>query len=262
MTTFTHCTLPVLGKQVHRLGLALNMGIDPAGIRVALRERGLGYVFWTTRMRAATAPLREALAADRERYVVATGPTTAWWASNLPRYVDAALKALQTDYLDVLQMHWLGVASTWSPATVEAMVKLRESGKVRALGVSIHDRNRAGELATDSPLDFLMLRYNAAHPGAEQEIFPRLSPDRPRAVVAYTATRWRKLLKAPKGWQGRVATAGDCYRFCLTNPHVNVVLNGPKTLAQLDQNLQSLESGPMQGEELEWMRAFGRAVHG
>lgn len=39
-----------------------------------------------------------------------------------------------------------------------------------------------------------MIRYNAAHPGAEREIFPHL---------------------------------GDCYRFCLSSPYVDVVLTGP-----------------------------------
>ena len=35
-----------------------------------------------------------------------------------------------------------------------------------------------------------MIRYNAAHPGAERDIFPHLEARRP-AVVAYTATSWR-----------------------------------------------------------------------
>lgn len=34
-------------------------------------------------------------------------------------------------------------------------------------------------------------------------------------MIAYTATAWRRLLRAPRGWKGRVPTAGDCYRFCL-----------------------------------------------
>ena len=53
-------------------------------------------------------------------------------------------------------------------STQEELVKLRESGKVKAIGVSIHDRARAGRLAASSPLDLLMVRYNAAHPGAEE----------------------------------------------------------------------------------------------
>jgi len=90
--------------------------------------------------------------------------------------------------LDVFQIFWLGRTSAWTPSTIDALVSLRESGKVRAIGVSIHDRKRAGKLAADSPLDMLMVRYNAAHTGAEQDIFPHLAKRKP-AIIAYTATR-------------------------------------------------------------------------
>jgi aryl-alcohol dehydrogenase-like predicted oxidoreductase len=141
----------------------------------------------------------------------------------------------------------------------EELRKLREEGKVRLLGASIHDRPRAGRLARDSILDLLMIRYNAAHPGAEEDIFPHLAVRRP-AVVAYTATSWRKLLRSPRGWTGSVPTAGDCYRFCLTGPHVDVVLTGPRSAAELRENLAAMDKGPLSDTEMEEMRAFGRAV--
>ena len=50
-------------------------------------------------------------------------------------------------------------------------MKLKEEGKVRALGVSIHDRRRVGQLAEDSPLDAL-IRYSAVHSSAECDISP------------------------------------------------------------------------------------------
>jgi hypothetical protein len=106
-----------------------------------------------------------------------------------------------------------------------------------------------------------MIRYNAAHPGAEVDIFPKL-PEGRHTVVAYTATCWRRLLKRPKGWQGDVPTAGDCYRFCLSSPHVDVVLTGPKTVAQLRDNLAALEQGPLDADEMAWMRELGAVVHG
>ncbi len=130
-----------------------------------------------------------------------------------------------------------------------------------AIGVSIHNRRRAGNLAAESPLDVLMVRYNAAHPGAEEDIFPQIDPTR-HSVIAYTATRWRKLLKRPRGWDGKVPTAGDCYRFCLAEPKVSVVLTGPKTRAMLEANLAAVRIGPMGEDELSWMRDFGKIVHG
>ena len=132
---------------------------------------------------------------------------------------------------------------------------------VRAIGASMHDRKRAGRLAADSPLDMLMIRYNAAHPGAEQDIFPYLAKQRP-AIVAYTATGWGGLLKRPKGWDGPVMTAVDCYRFCLSNPHVDLVLTGPKNGQQLKENLDDLKGkGPLSEVEMHRIKEFGQVVH-
>ena len=105
-----------------------------------------------------------------------------------------------------------------------------------------------------------MIRYNAAHPGAEREIFPNLRERRP-TVLAYTATSWRKLLQRPKGWDGPVMTAGDCYRFQLSSPHVDLALTGPASRAELEANLDALAKGPLAADEEKWMRAFGHAVH-
>jgi len=241
------------------MGISGSFGLDEAGCREALER--IQYVFWSTRMKALTAALREALARDRERYAVSAGPLVGYFPGAIRRAAEGALRMLGTDYLDVFQLYWLGKMSAFTGAVREEMVKLREEGKVRALGVSIHNRPRAGKLAEDSILDLLMIRYNAAHPGAEQDIFPRLAMRRPM-VVAYTATAWRRLLRAPRGWKGRVATPGDCYRFCLTSPYVDVVLAGPRSAAELRENLAAVDMGPLSPDEMGFMREFGRAVHG
>lgn len=244
MSDFTHRHVPAFGRSVHRLGLACNYGIDPAGFEEAL-ERGVGYVFWTNLKTGALAPsLRAALARKRDDVIVATGPSVGWFGGSVRRACEKQLRALGVDYLDVF---------------------LKEEGKVRAIGASIHDRPRAGRMAEESPLDLLMIRYNAAHPGAERDIFPHLGkrPGKPGpAIVAYTATGWRKLLSAPRGWDGPPMTPGDCYRFCLSSPHVDFVLTGPRSATELRENLDALEKGPLSAEEAERFRAFGKAVHG
>lgn len=259
MSDFQYRDLRTIGKRVFRLGLAANYGIDEAGIRTAF-DRGINYVYLTPRGKMAR-PLREAIARDRDKLVIAAGPTVGYFAGSVRRACERLLAKLGVDYLDVFQLMWLGVGSAWTAAVEKELVHLKESGKARALAVSIHDRPRAGRLAEESPLDLLMIRYNAAHPGAERDIFPHLAKRNPN-VVAYTATSWRKLLKAPSGWTGKVASAGDCYRFCLSNPHVDVTLTGPASTAQLDENLAAIERGPLTADEAVWMRDFGRAVHG
>ena len=83
-------------------------------------------------------------------------------------------------------------------------------------------------------------------------------------IINYTATRWRKLLKRPKGWpkDGRVPTAAECYRFVLSNPHVDCVLTAPTNKKQFDENFKALEAGPLSDEDMAFMREFGDVVHG
>jgi aryl-alcohol dehydrogenase-like predicted oxidoreductase len=251
--------VPRFGRPLFRLGLSGSFGLGEKGCREALER--IQYVFWSPRMKGLTPALREALARDRGRYIVATGPLIGFFPGALRTTVERARRILDTDVIDVLQLFWLGKMSAFTGAVQREMAALRDSGKVRWLCVSTHDRPRAGRLAADSILDALMIRYNAAHPGAEREIFPHLAARRP-AVISYTATAWRKLLSAPKGWTGRVPTAGDCYRFCLSSPHIDVALTGPSTIGQLRENLAAVERGPLSAEEDAWMRAIGRAVRG
>ncbi len=259
--SFTRRYVPALGREVHRLGLACNFGIDAAGFDEGL-ERGMDTILWTWMRTGHLRPsLRAALARDRARHVVLAGPTIGYFAGNIRRGVERTLRDLNTDYLDVLMLFWLGKTSALTPGTIEAALRLKEEGKVRAIGTSIHDRVRAGQLAVDSPIDLFMLRYNAAHPGAERDVFPHLHQRKP-AVVAYTATSWRKLLRAPRGWDGPPMSAGDCYRFCLSSPHVDLTLTGPANVEQLRESLAALERGPLSEEEERYVRSFGAHVHG
>jgi aryl-alcohol dehydrogenase-like predicted oxidoreductase len=142
------------------------------------------------------------------------------------------------------------------------MVRFREEGKVRAIGISTHDRKLAGRLAANGALDLLMIRYNAAHRGAETDIFPHLEAHDP-GIVSYTATRWSFLLRRTRGWprERPIPTAGLAYRFVLSNPHVDVVLTAPTNAAQLRENLAAIEKGPLTAEEMTLMREYGDAVH-
>ncbi len=257
MNDFLFREVPALGRRLYRFGLSGSFGLDEKGCREALER--IQYVFWDPRRKELTSALRDVLARERDRYVVSAGPLLCYFPGSVRRAAEALLRKLSVDYLDVFQLYWLGRMSAFTDDVQKEMVKLREEGKVLSLGVSIHDRKRAGKLAEDSILDLLMIRYNAAHPGAEQDIFPYLAMRRP-AVVAYTATAWRRLLRAPRGWKDRVPTPGDCYRFCLTSPHVDVVLMGPRNVAELRMNLAALGKGPLSPEEMVFMRKFGNAV--
>ena len=108
--TFLQRDVPILGGRIRRVGLAATYGLDAAGVRAGL-ERGLNYVFWNPTSRAMTQALKEYAPAHREKVVVATGPSLGYFPGSLRRRTESALRLLRTDYLDVLQLYWLGVTS-------------------------------------------------------------------------------------------------------------------------------------------------------
>lgn len=255
---FLTTTLGRTGRPVYRLGLSGSHWPSEAALRMGI-EAGMNYLFWYYWDRQMTRVLREVLPSRREDYLVATGMSNlgSWW---LRRAVESCLRRLRTDYLDIFHIFWLGDRKL-GPRMRVALRRLQEEGKIRHIAVSTHVRRYAGELVREGALDVLMMRYNAAHRGAEEDIFPHLPASEP-GVVSYTATRWGKLLRAPPGWtEGRVPTAGDCYRFVLGNPHVHVCLTAPRTRQQLEENLAAVGRGPLPAEDVEFMRRFGEAVH-
>ncbi len=170
------------------------------------------------------------------------------------------LKRLRTDYVDILLLGWHNEPP--SDKTMDAAFKLREKGLFRYLGISSHQRQLFAKLADDKRFEIFMLRYNAANRGAEVDVFPHLKEDRP-GIIGFTATRWMQLVKSkdiPE--RERRPTAGDCYRFVLTNPYVDVVITAPRKAGQMDENLRDVTKGPMTDEEMAWMRRIGDYVYG
>ena len=260
--SFFDATLDRCNKRVYRLGLSATYRPGRHTVYKAI-DQGINFLFcygFDTHM---TGVLRDVLRQDRERYVVATGAyNLVWGHPNLRRTLEKRLRQLGTDYIDVFL--FLGVLSgkQFDARDREELYRLREEKKVRSVGISCHDRKFAGELAGQGALDVLMMRYNAAHRGAEKDIFPALDGRR-TGVISYTATRWGTLLRRPAGWppEAPVPTAGLCYRFVLTNPHVDVCLTAPRNMQELEENLAAVREGPLSGEQLKSMEDFGDAVY-
>jgi len=259
---FGHATLGETGRRVYRLGLSGTYRPGKETIHKALDE-GVNYLFCYGFDGQIIQTVREMSPADREKYVVATGAyNLIWTRQDLRKTLEKRLKQLGTDYIDVF--HFLGVMKPgqFPEPLREELQSLKENGRVRAVAMSCHDRKFAGALAENGGLDVFMIRYNAAHPGAERDIFPYLEKHRP-GIVSYTATRWSYLLRRPKGWpkDGPVPTAPMCYRFVLSNPNVDVCMMAPYNRKQAEEDLAAVRQGPLSDEEMRFMREFGEAVH-
>lgn len=256
---FARRRLGSTGLTVGPLGLGSSYGLGGVDVERAF-EQGVDFFLWgSLRKRDFGLGLRNIARSRRDEMVLAVQSYTRA-ASLMEWSVDRALRFVRTDYVDVLCLAW------WNGRPPERIVdralELRERGKVRHLMVSCHHRPTFEHFIADRAIDALMLRYNAAHPGAEREVFPHLERRGGRpGTVAFTATRWGTLLDPRYLPEGEAAPrASDCYRFALSSPYVDVCLAGPRDGSELDEALAAVRRGPMTAAELAWMRRVGAEV--
>ena len=258
--SFREANLGRTGLRVGRLGLAASYGAPAAAFEAAF-ERGCNYFYIGSGRRRAA--MRRAVAALcrrglRDRIVVAVQTYARWGFLAAPVFA-RRLRAMGLDRADVLVLGWHNRPP--SRRLIDAAARLREKGLCRFLALSGHNRSLFPRLAAEGVFDLFHVRYNAAHRGAETEVFPALrGEDRP-GLVSYTATRWGHLLDAKKMPAGETPLAAtDCYRFVLTRPEVDVCLCGPKNMAQMQTALAALEGGPLSADEMARARRIGDHV--
>jgi len=249
--------------EVGRLGISSSYGATASVFEEAF-EYGCNYFTWGTFIKGDSREMKKAI-----RNVVAKGKREELVISvfsyahdpYLTKYfIKNRLKALGVDYIDILLLGYFPKVP--SKRILDGARKLKEQGMVRHLGISGHNRKMFKELNNVPDIEVVHLRYNAAHRGAEKEVFPHFkSKDRP-GIVSFTATRWGKLLNPKKTPNSESPlTAADCYRYVLSNPSVDVCMMGVKNSEQLRENIAIMEMGELDLEEKNRVERIGEYVY-
>jgi predicted aldo/keto reductase-like oxidoreductase len=254
------------GFPICRLGLATRGGthLRVDDIHHAI-ERGINFLNWC----GTPDPLSRTVAelGRRRRDVMVCVQFDSRTARDARQELGRILGELNTDYVDVLTFYYVEEQGEWRQITgpggaLEFCRAAQREGRVRLLGLTSHQRPLAALAAGSGLLDLLMIRYNAAHRGAEREVFP-VTDARKMPVVVYTCLRWGALLGPtpddPPGF--RVPRAPAWYRFALQSPSVAVALMAPDNRAELDEDLTLLgHPRPLSAEEYAVLAAHGERV--
>lgn len=126
----------------------------------------------------------EALPGKREEWVIASKwghvfhecfkRDHCFGADALVEQVEGSLKALRTEYLDVLQFHSGDDNAFATEGMWEAAARLKAAGKVRFLGNSIGSNSnvRQTDASTSVGVDVIQVIYNRLQREPEAEVFP------------------------------------------------------------------------------------------
>jgi aryl-alcohol dehydrogenase-like predicted oxidoreductase len=132
---------------------------------------------------------------ERGRVVIATKVGLEWddkgrvvrnsTRQRILKEVDDSLRRLQTDYIDLYQVHWPDQL-TPIEETAQVMSELLKAGKVRAVGVSNYTPGQMDAFRKVSPLHTVQPPYNLFERQIEQDVLP-YAKDHGIAVLAYGA---------------------------------------------------------------------------
>ncbi|MEM0915050.1 MAG: aldo/keto reductase [Planctomycetota bacterium] len=201
--------------------------------------------------------------------------------------LDASLKRLGTDYIDLYHLHGLSLDhfDHAMREIVPALEQAKQQGKVRHLAISeLFQQDPAHEtlqkaLAETDAFDVVMVGFNLLNPSARRTVFPLTQRQGVGTLGMFSVrraltrpTRLREIVDEliegggldpdaidrddPLGFLGDVVNAG--YRYCAHEPGVDVVLFGTGNLDHLEANLASINDPPLPDEHTDRLhRLFG-----
>lgn len=220
----------------------------------------------------------------REHVVVTTKAMVQRGSECFPaaRIVDSlerSLRQLNTDYVDVFQLHGVSPAMYDYAFNEIAPVLLREKdkGKFRHLGITEtspndHEQHMLQRATRDGVWEVVMLGFNMMHHNARHHVFPltmthnigtllmfvvrnvfsqphRLQETMQELVAAGQLPQWLADTPDPLGFlvhaSGASSVTDAAYRFVRHEPGVHVVLFGTGSTEHLRSNIASLLKPPL-----------------
>ena len=275
-----------------RLGLGRGRSEDEAVAVVhAALEHGVNFID-TAAAYGTEEVVGKALAGRREGVVLATKSMTrdgqrALSAAEVIASLEESLRRLRTDRVELFQLHAvLPRENDYVHAEiVPALLRAREAGKVRHLGITEtapndHEHRTLRRAIDHSVWDAVMVAFNMMHTNARETLFPRTRAQGVGTLLMFVvrnvfsqperlAEEMRALAEAgrlpaevaadPLGFllhPGGAASVTDAaYRFVRHEPGVDVVLFGTSDIGHLKQNIASILAPPLPAADLALLRA-------
>ena len=194
-----------------------------------------------------------------------------WDPGMLAKQIDRSLARLQTDHLDLIQLHTCSADLMRQGDVIEVVRRAKEAGKARYIGYSGDHMNARYALECGA-FDSLQTSINIADQEAIELTLPLAVENgvgviakRPianaawvqePAVDAYPRTYWERLqaIGYPFLTRSSEEIASIALRFTLAQVGVATAIVGTKNPARWAQNAKLLEAGPLSTAELETIR--------
>jgi len=175
--------------------------------------------------------------------------------SSILKEIDASLKSLQVDYIDLYQVHWPDPLTPISE-TAETLKYLKDQGKIRAIGVCNYSVEQIQEFRKSAPLETCQLPYNLFERELEESVIAYCLKEN-IALLGYSSIA-RGLLSGKMKKERKFQ--GDDFRKSMdpkfTEPRFSQYLNGA---ALLDEWVTKTYNRPLIALAVRW--SLDQGIH-
>jgi len=252
----------VLGKtglKVTTVSMGAMRTREPSVIHHAL-DQGINYIDTARRYMDGynEVVVGKVMKSRRKEVVLATkilpGKTS---ESDIRESMEASLKALQTDNVDIIQLHSMKhVQDIQNESAMSALSKLKEEGKARFVGFTTHS-NQTELLLAAIPLKFydtILVSYNFKSPPELGDAIQKAA-DAGIGIIAMKTQAGGYEADEMGNWSPNQAAL----KWVLQNPGVHTTIPGMVTYAQIDENVQAMASR-MGWHDRKVLHRYGHAI--
>ncbi len=299
-----------IGMGCWAIGGAVDVRGEPAGwgrtddaisLRTLTEARDRGINFFDTADSYGCGHSEElvgkAFSGNRDEVIIATKggnrviPGEGWRKDFSPEWIsqaiDASLRRLGTDYIDVYQIHSPAAGWKYTDELVAALERAREAGKIRFYGVSVSNVPQGLDILNGGRrCDVFQVVHNILERRAEERLFPASQKagigiitrvplqsgfltGKFSADTAFPPNDHRSLRNPPEVVREKVAKverlrpvaeargtslARLALLYCLSPQAVSVVIPGAKTPEQIADNVAASDEAPLTEEEISRIR--------
>jgi len=232
-------TLGRTGMKITIVSFGAMLTPESEVIRVAF-EHGINYVDTARRyMNGRNEEIvARALKGMRDKVYVATKTQPASKSRGaIFNDVETSLKALDTDHIDVIQLHSVTDKDRiYHPETREALIRLREQGKVRFFGITTHGNQAEvlNALADDKDhfFDTALVAYNFQSSADIREAVARAA----RANIGIIAMK-TQAGGYPTESLGPISSHQATLKWALQSPHITAAIPGMRDMSHLMEDV-------------------------
>lgn len=238
-------TLGRTGLKVTTVGMGCMITSDPSVVERAV-DAGINY-FDTARSYQHGNNERmvgAALGAKRKQVVLST-KTEAGDKEGMLRQLDASLKELNTDFVDIWYIHGKSSPDEVRDDMIEAQQLAKQQGKVRFVGISTHNGQPQllPWMAQKGAFDVVLAAYNfTMGAGMDEAIAAAAKSGMGVVAMKVMAGGFRKV--DPKSTMGnRLAQPGAllaALKWVIAKPHVATTIPSITDMDQLEENLRAM----------------------